>query len=121
MLADLCMDASTLFRKLSTAIDLISQGKLIRSMMNGETEWQREGRKNKWEKRLITRKPVIDRLSNGEVIELYPDDRLSERIFNRQFEKGEQKFVRQFLRAGDIFVDIGANIGLYTIIVARIV
>jgi FkbM family methyltransferase len=115
------MDTPLIVNKLSTAIDLAIKGELLRTVKQGGTEWQREKRKKTWEKRIITRKPILERLSSGGIIELYPGDRLSELIYKREFESGEQEFTRQFLRAGDIFVDIGANLGLYTIIAAKVV
>ena len=46
---------------------------------------------------------------------------LSEHIYCYNFEKKEQYFVRAILKPGDVFVDVGANIGLYTVIGARAV
>ena len=42
-------------------------------------------------------------------------------IFAGNFEVHERDFVKHFLRPGDTFVDIGANIGLFTLLGARIV
>jgi FkbM family methyltransferase len=42
-------------------------------------------------------------------------------IFQGWFEPTERAFLHAFLRPGDIFVDVGANIGLFTLIAARIV
>jgi FkbM family methyltransferase len=50
---------------------------------------------------------------------LYFDDELSRLIYCTDFEWGERRFVTRFLRSGDVFIDIGANIGLYTVIAAR--
>ncbi|NMG05944.1 FkbM family methyltransferase [Brasilonema sp. UFV-L1] len=41
--------------------------------------------------------------------------------FRGYYEIREINIVKQFLRAGDIFVDVGANIGLYTILASNIV
>ena len=43
-------------------------------------------------------------------------DELCYQIFVRDFEKNERAFVNSFLRPGDIFFDIGANIGLFTVL-----
>lgn len=115
------MNVSILFRKLVTTIGLVTKGELLKTVMYGETDSQLEKRKKTWERHLITGKPIQDWLSINERLELYPGDRVSERIYKRQFEKDEQEFIRQFLRRGDVFVDAGANIGLYTVIAGKVV
>ncbi len=52
---------------------------------------------------------------------LYLDSELCRLIYYRHFEANERKFLNSFLRPGDTFVDIGANIGLFTLIAASIV
>jgi FkbM family methyltransferase len=52
---------------------------------------------------------------------LYADSKLSEWIYCADFEKQERRFLRAFLRPGDIFVDVGANVGLFTLLAARYV
>ena len=52
---------------------------------------------------------------------LYPDDKLSELIYCDDFERQERDFLKAFLRPGDFFVDVGANIGLFTLIAAKYV
>lgn len=73
----------------------------------------------KWRQHVSTRNPLLYTLRNGSRIALYPDDALSRDIYFDEFERDEQEFVQNFLRNGDIFVDVGANIGLYTLIGAR--
>src|SRR5689334_23701966 len=52
-------------------------------------------------------------------INLYQDSILSKLIF-QGFEENETLFLKKFLKEGDIFFDIGANIGLHTLIAADI-
>jgi FkbM family methyltransferase len=52
-------------------------------------------------------------------IRLYKDSFISEEIYKSKFEPEESEFIRDFLKEGDIFIDIGANIGLYTLMAAR--
>ena len=54
-------------------------------------------------------------------MQLHRDSVLARTLFCDPFELAERYFVRSFLRAGDIFVDVGANIGLFTLIAARVV
>jgi FkbM family methyltransferase len=42
-------------------------------------------------------------------------------LYFNQFEPEERHFIDAFLRPGDIFLDIGANVGLYTLAAAHIV
>lgn len=51
-------------------------------------------------------------------MKLFCDDIISKYISLMDFEAGERKFVRAFLEAGDVFVDVGANIGLFTLTAA---
>jgi len=57
----------------------------------------------------------------GLKMELYADSELCRLIYCRQFEVVERTFLNHFLRPGDVFVDVGANIGLFTLIAAMCV
>ena len=65
----------------------------------------------------IENKKITKKIKNGR-IKCYLGDELSKLIFVGDFEEKEAKFVRSFLEGGGVFVDIGANIGLHTIIAA---
>lgn len=54
-------------------------------------------------------------LDGGVTIRLYQDSALSKLIFEG-FENEELDFLRLFLKKGDTFLDIGANIGLFSLI-----
>jgi FkbM family methyltransferase len=54
-------------------------------------------------------------------INLYRDSLLSRFIYGGNFERNELQFVQAFLRRGDHFVDIGSNLGLYSLIASPIV
>lgn len=57
-------------------------------------------------------------LKNNIKINLYKSVYLSRRIYNG-FEEDELEFIDKNLTEGDVFVDIGANIGLFTLVAAR--
>lgn len=57
----------------------------------------------------------------GVKIRLYKDSVLSELIYNNRFENSELKFLKKYLKKNDQFVDIGANIGLFSLIAANCV
>ena len=54
-------------------------------------------------------------------LKLYRDSRLSSLIRYGDFERDERAFAQRFLKPGDAFVDVGANIGLYSILAAEFV
>lgn len=53
-------------------------------------------------------------------INLYKDSILS-RLIHDGFEKEETDYLASILNEGDVFIDIGANIGLFSLIASRIV
>ena len=60
----------------------------------------------------------VMRLQPGLKIRLYGDSELCRLIYLGNFEATERAFLNHFLRPGDVFVDVGANIGLFTLIAA---
>jgi FkbM family methyltransferase len=59
-------------------------------------------------------------LNNDVKINLYKDSVLSRLIYNG-FEKEETDYVISVLSEGDIFIDVGANIGLFSLLASKIV
>jgi FkbM family methyltransferase len=57
-------------------------------------------------------------LQPGVSIRLFADSELSKLIYIYNFEYQERRFINTFLQPGDIFIDVGANIGLFTVIAA---
>ena len=54
-------------------------------------------------------------------LKLYADSVLCRVIDTKPFELTELRFIEAYLNRGDIFVDVGANIGLFTLLAAEIV
>lgn len=50
---------------------------------------------------------------------LHFDSKLAQAIYCDEFELKERQFLNTFLRQGDVFVDVGANIGLFSLVAAR--
>jgi FkbM family methyltransferase len=63
----------------------------------------------------------VVRLQPGLKMRLYGDSELCRLIYCRSFEATERAFLNHFLQPGDVFVDVGANIGLFTLIAASCV
>lgn len=60
------------------------------------------------------------KLSNNICINLYKDSVLSKMIYDG-FEQDELHFVSEILTKGDVFIDIGSNVGLFSLIASRCV
>ncbi len=57
-------------------------------------------------------------LESGIVIRLYKDSVLS-RLIHDGFENEELNFLRRYLQKGDTFLDIGANVGLFSLVASN--
>ena len=77
--------------------------------------------RDKWAAIRGTPKSITRSLGGGVRLKLYGDSRLCEMLYFDQFEPETRRFLDAYLRSGDVFLDIGANVGLYTIAAARIV
>jgi FkbM family methyltransferase len=71
-----------------------------------------------WKAHLGEHRSFVYRLQPGVKIRLHCDSELCRLIHCIDFESTERQFVNAFLRPGDIFVDVGANIGLFTLVAA---
>src|SRR6266496_451229 len=82
--------------------------------------WQRkhDWRERRWAAVARQRGAFVTKLQPNLRIRLYGDSELCRLIYCRNFEVTEREFVNRFLRPGDVFVDVGANIGLFTLIAA---
>jgi FkbM family methyltransferase len=72
-----------------------------------------------WEKQTGRRRTsFVFNLQSGIKMRLYPDSKLCREIYCNDFEANQRHFFNHYLRPGDCVVDIGANIGLFTLIAA---
>jgi FkbM family methyltransferase len=108
-------------RKLAKLITYAKDGSLQSRFEHWRKE-QKYARRRKLWNRQVAAHPMFDyKIEAGARINLYKDDRLSELVFVEDFELNERIFVQRYLKRGDTFVDVGANIGLFTLIGARCV
>lgn len=63
----------------------------------------------------------VMQLQDNISINLYKNSLLSKLIFEGDFELNEINFLKKILKKDDYFIDIGANIGLFSINAARII
>jgi FkbM family methyltransferase len=76
-------------------------------------------RSNWWNSQIGKREYVETKIQHGVRVRLHFDSCLSQKIFRGDFEWRERQFLNDFLRPGDVFLDVGANIGLFTLIAAH--
>jgi FkbM family methyltransferase len=97
----------------------IRGGTLIKRIGEQYTSFVYQKRLTLWNKRVGAHVDTVIRLGPKLKMKLYHDSQLSQFIFCNSFEQPEQKFLQAFLRTDDIFVDVGANIGLFTLLAAQ--
>lgn len=76
---------------------------------------------NKWNANFTNDNKFIFNLNNSVKINLYKDSVLSKLIYEGNFELDEISFVNNTLKDGDVFIDIGSNIGLFSLIASNLV
>jgi FkbM family methyltransferase len=109
------------FSRLRRALDCIQNGTLLDRLC---LEWRKcfKTRRSKWWKCQIGKREYFDtKIDQGVKIRLHFDSELSRLIYVDDFERTEREFLKAYLRPGDLFVDVGANIGLFSLIAARLV
>jgi FkbM family methyltransferase len=98
------------------SLQLLCRGELPYPLQS----WLLRVKRRQWEKiRQSGDMTVSANVGFGAKLELLTKSSLSEGIFNGGFEKGELRFVGRYLQKGDIFMDVGANVGLFSVIAGR--
>ena len=80
-----------------------------------------EQRKAQWAARVGSTGFVDVRIQHATRLRLHYDSELCRLIYLGGYELAERHFLACFLRRGDVFVDVGANIGLYAVSAAALV
>lgn len=108
-------------RKPARLLAYAKDGTLYHRLYRWLITQRKSSRKRLWDL-LTTVKPVLaHKLETGSTLGLYSDDYLCRDIFVYRFEGNERDFVISYLAPGDTFVDVGANIGLFTLLGADMV
>ena len=98
-------------------------GKIAKEMQDfqkNEDEKKAKRLDNLWDKKFIEEDSFQFKLNEDVHINLYKDSVLSRLIYDG-FEKHETNYLSTVLKAGDVFLDIGANIGLFSLLASRLV
>jgi len=73
---------------------------------------------------MFSKPPIIDAVVDGLKLRIYTQDNVSERKFlfmPQFFDSYERSLLKEMLHSGDIFVDVGANAGIYSMTAAVLV
>jgi FkbM family methyltransferase len=65
--------------------------------------------------------PISFRIYRSIKLFLFPEGQIVELLYSSRFERRDLRLVARFLKPGMNFIDIGANIGLYSILAERLV
>ncbi|HOS48124.1 MAG TPA: FkbM family methyltransferase [Bacteroidia bacterium] len=95
-------------------ISHLKDGDLLHVAKNYLNNFSANKRISEWRKLKGETDSVKIELGDNTKLKLYTDSVLSETIYVGRFENAELDFVKRYLRKGDVFMDIGANIGLFT-------
>lgn len=73
---------------------------------------------NQWNQQFAYTDRFVIQVYHGLRVACYRDSYIAKKLFEGNFEKAELGFIHGFLRPSDTFVDIGANIGLHSLVAA---
>lgn len=104
---------------LSRGIGYLLDGTLPRRLALGWHHYVGRRRLAWWESQVGRRDWVDVKVQDGVRMRLHVDSHISRHIYAGYLEQGEREFLNTFLKSGDVFVDVGANAGLYTLIAAH--
>lgn len=60
-------------------------------------------------------------LAAGAALDIKTSDQLAYEMIVNDFERDEREFTSHFLSEGDVFVDVGANVGIFSVLAAKLV
>ncbi len=95
--------------------------KIIQKFVNKVRFWLFKKKQRSYARKVRDNQPIIYRLSNDIIISLYPAGQVAELLFTTDFERTELEQVRGYLKPGMVVLDIGANIGIYSLLADKMV
>lgn len=97
----------------------LKNGTLLSTLREKQKYYKHNRRKKWWDDHKNNADSFLVKLDPGIRMKLYFQSDMARIIFCDEFERQERKFINAFLKPDDIFVDVGANIGLFTLIAAK--
>lgn len=105
-------------KSLLKIITHIYKGSLIEAIKRQPQKYKRL----QWEKFVKQKNhSILFNYNNFFKLKLYKDSELSQYIYQGVFEINELALVRQFLKTGDHFLDIGSNVGLFSVLASKVI
>jgi FkbM family methyltransferase len=96
----------------------LSKGTLWNRLKQEWHGYLRDRRATWWQSRIGRLEYVETPIETGARMRLFFDSQLCREVYCGGFEIAERKFTQAFLLPGDIYVDVGANVGLFTLLAA---
>jgi FkbM family methyltransferase len=90
----------------------------LNEYVNKKSERDKISSEKLWQEKFKSSDHIVHKLKEDIKIKLYKDSILSKLIYEG-FENEEIDFLNAFLNEGDFFVDIGANVGLFSLYASR--
>jgi FkbM family methyltransferase len=106
-------------KRLATTAKRIYRAVLPEKVRAKVHETRARAQRLRWDFVKHTGGQLLKEIEPGVKMKLYGDSVLCEMLLFQNFEKATRAFLKAFLRPGDIFLDVGANVGLFTLIAAR--
>lgn len=107
-----------MFKKI---ISHLKSGDLIDVTINYLRNYRYHNKIAEWRKLKENGETATIPVTDNAFLKIYTDSVLSEAIYIGRFENAELDFVKRYLRKDDVFLDIGANVGLFSVVGASIV
>lgn len=107
--------------KLFRFLNHLRQGTLIERIAWGWRKRAKQKRLEWWNSQIGKCESFDTKIDHGVRIRLHFDSELSKLIYVNDFERTEREFLKAYLKPGDLFVDVGANIGLFSLVAAKLV
>ncbi|MHC1740418.1 MAG: FkbM family methyltransferase [Anaerolineaceae bacterium] len=107
--------------KIAKLIKHIKNGTLRERIAESLRPVLRRRKANLWNRKTQKQSELVKEVFPGVRMHLFRGEILSKAIFMGNFEWQEIQFLSKILHNGDTFIDIGGNIGFYSVIAAKLV
>jgi FkbM family methyltransferase len=111
--------ANFAMKRLATTAKRIYRAVLPEKVRAKVHEARARAQRLRWDFVKHTGGQLLKEIEPGVKMKLYGDSVLCEMLLFQNFEEETRAFLKAFLRPGDIFFDVGANVGFFTLIAAR--